>query len=41
MAFIVNQQGRFYKQDCGAKTGSVAGAMKAFKPDPTWSVSPD
>jgi hypothetical protein len=41
MTFIVNQQGRVYQQDLGPKTGKLAAAMKAYDPDPNWSVSPD
>ena len=41
MTFIVNQQGRVYQQDLGAKTDKLAAAMKAYDPDPGWSRSPD
>ena len=41
MTFIVNQQGRVYQRDLGTKTGKLAPAMKAYDPDPSWSVSPD
>jgi hypothetical protein len=41
MTFIVNQQGRVYQKDLGAKTGKIAEAMKEYNPDKTWSVSPD
>jgi hypothetical protein len=41
MAFIVNQQGRVYQQDLGAKTEKLAAAMKVYDPEPGWSVSPD
>jgi hypothetical protein len=41
MTFIVNQQGRVYQKDLGANTAKVARKMKAYDPDPTWSVSPD
>lgn len=36
MTFIVNQQGRVYEKDLGANTGTVAAAMSAYDPDPTW-----
>jgi hypothetical protein len=41
MTFIVNQQGRVYQKDLGPKTGKLAPGMKAYDPDPSWSVSPD
>jgi hypothetical protein len=41
MTFIVNQQGRVYQRDLGAKTGKLAAAIKAYDPEPGWSVSPD
>jgi hypothetical protein len=41
MTFIVNQQGRVYQRDLGPRTGKLAPAMKAYDPDPGWSVSPD
>jgi hypothetical protein len=41
MTFIVNQQGRVYQKDLGPKTGKLAGKMKAYDPDPTWTLSPD
>ncbi len=36
MSFIVNQQGRVYEKDLGANTATVAVAMSAYDPDPTW-----
>ena len=41
MTFIVNQQGRVYQKDLGAKTGKLAPAMKRYDPDSTWQLSPD
>ncbi len=41
MTFIVNQQGLIYQKDLGTKTAKLAGKMKAYDPDETWSVSPD
>jgi hypothetical protein len=41
MTFIVNQQGRVYQKDLGPQTAKAAGAMRAYDPDKTWSVSPD
>ena len=39
MTFIVNQQGRVYQKDLGAKTAQVAAALKQYNPDHTWTVS--
>jgi hypothetical protein len=41
MTFIVNQQGRVYQKDLGPKTPKLAINMKAYDPDPSWSLSPD
>ena len=41
MTFIVNQQGRVYQKDLGPKTDKQAPAMKAYDPDPSWTISPD
>ena len=41
MTFIVNQQGRVYQQDLGAKTDKVAPDIKAYDPGPGWTVSRD
>ena len=41
MTFIVNQQGRVYQKDLGAKTASIVSGMKAYDPDKTWTVSAD
>jgi hypothetical protein len=39
MTFIVNQQGKIYQKNLGAKTSSVANAMTAYDPDNTWALS--
>jgi len=39
MTFLVNQQGRVYQKDLGAKTAQVAAALKQYNPDHTWAVS--
>jgi hypothetical protein len=39
MTFIVNQQGRVYQKDLGAKTGKLAPEIKAYDQDKTWAVS--
>jgi hypothetical protein len=41
MTFIVNQQGCVYQKDLGPKTEKLAPAIKAYDPDPGWSVSHD
>jgi len=41
MTFIVNQQGRVYQKDLGPKTSKLAIKMKAYDPDPSWTLSPD
>ncbi len=41
MTFIVNQQGRVYQKDLGAKTGKLAPAMDVYDPDSTWQWSKD
>lgn len=39
MTFMVNQQGRVYQKDLGAKTSKLVEEMKAYDPDSTWRVS--
>jgi hypothetical protein len=41
MTFIVNQQGRVWQKDLGAKTGKLAPAMDKYNPDSTWQLSTD
>jgi hypothetical protein len=41
MTFIVNQQSRVYQKDLGTKTSRLAPSMKAYDPDPTWTLSAD
>jgi len=41
MTFIVNQQGRVYQKDLGPQTAKTVGAMKAYDPNKTWTISPD
>ncbi|PWU14078.1 MAG: DUF2950 domain-containing protein [Verrucomicrobia bacterium] len=41
MTFIVNQQGRVYQKDLGPKTSRLASHLKAYDPDPSWTLSPD
>ena len=37
MTFIVNQQGKVYQKNLGAKTAAVAQAMTTYDPDESWS----
>jgi hypothetical protein len=41
MTFIVNQQGRVYQKDLGAKTSKIAAAMKEYNPGKDWTISPE
>jgi hypothetical protein len=42
MTFIVNQEGKVFQKNLGAKTAALAAAMTAYDPDPTWKpASPD
>lgn len=41
MTFIVNQQGRVYQKDLGPQTAKITGALKAYDPDQTWTISAD
>ncbi len=36
MTFIVNQQGKIYQRDLGAKTELIAGAITEYNPDSSW-----
>jgi hypothetical protein len=36
MTFVVNQDGRVYETDLGAKTAATAAAMTAYNPDAAW-----
>jgi len=36
MTFIVNQEGKVYQKNLGAKTSTLAAAMTAYDPDSTW-----
>lgn len=42
MTFIVNQDGVVWQRDLGEKTPELAGAIKEFNPDGTWTpIAPD
>lgn len=38
MTFMVNQQGKVFQKDLGPHTATLASRMKAYDPDPTWSL---
>ena len=40
MTFIINQQGKLYQRNLGAKTEELAGAMTEYNPDKEWMVVP-
>ncbi len=37
MTFIVNHDGVVYQKDLGPNSAAIAGAMKQFNPDRTWT----
>jgi hypothetical protein len=39
MTFVVNQEGRVYEKNLGARTAEIAGAMTEYNPDSTWVLS--
>jgi hypothetical protein len=41
MTFIVNQDGKVFQRNLGAKTSRIAGAMKEYNPDREWTLVPD
>lgn len=41
MTFVVNQEGRVYEKNLGARTAEVAGAMTEYNPDSTWKLVRD
>ncbi len=41
MTFIVNQDGKVYQRNLGAKTRSIATAMKEYNPDSNWNPVAD
>ena len=38
MTFIVNQSGIVYQKDLGKDTAQIAGGIKAYNPDNTWTI---
>jgi hypothetical protein len=40
MTFIVNQDGKVYQNNLGDDTASVAGSMKEYNPDSSWTLVP-
>jgi hypothetical protein len=41
MTFIVNQDGKVFQCNLGAKTSRIAGAMKEYNPDSKWTLVQD
>lgn len=41
MTFVVNQEGRVYQKNLGARTADLAGAMTEYDPDSTWTLADD
>jgi Protein of unknown function (DUF2950) len=41
MTFVVNQEGRVYEKNLGARTPEIAGAMTEYNPDSTWRLVRD
>lgn len=41
MTFVINQEGRVYEKNFGARTTEVAGAMTEYNPDSTWKLVRD
>lgn len=41
MTFLVNSNGKVYQKDLGEKTPEIAGAMKAYEIDSTWTLVQD
>ena len=38
MTFMINQEGRLYEKNLGAKTAHLAGAIQAYNPDGEWTL---
>ena len=41
MTFIVNQDGKVFQRNLGAKTSRIARAMKEYNPDSDWTLVQD
>jgi hypothetical protein len=41
MTFVINQEGRVYEKNFGARTAEIAGAMTGYNPDPNWKLVRD
>jgi hypothetical protein len=39
MTFVVNQRGKVFQKNLGPKTPSIAKAVTAYDPDPTWTLA--
>lgn len=38
MTFMINQEGRLFERNLGSRTARLAGAIKAYDPDPEWTL---
>lgn len=38
MTFIVNQDGKVYQRNFGAKTGDIAASLSEYNPDRHWTL---
>jgi hypothetical protein len=38
MTFIVNHDGNVFQKNLGANTAAIAGSMKEYNPDKTWTT---
>jgi hypothetical protein len=41
MTFIVSHQGKLYQKDLGSQTSDIAGRMKEYNPDSSWTLVAD
>lgn len=41
MTFVINQEGRVYEKNLGARTAEIAGAMTDYNPDSSWRLARD
>ena len=38
MTFMINREGRLFERNLGSRTRRLAGASKAYNPDPGWTL---
>ena len=41
MTFVINQEGRVYEKNLGARTAQIAAGMSEYNPDSTWKLARD